>query len=128
MNPETRNLAASRLETMALMVDTSPHDSKSKCLACHNQRHDFYAGLCSTCLRSIAEELRLNEWRTIETAPKDNWARLVWCPSNQCTYTVAWDENENCWMIFGGPSRLRYSPSHWRPLPLPPTQPDGGAK
>lgn len=67
-----------------------------------------------------------NEWRGIETAPKDSKSRLVWNPSNQCTYCVSWGtywiagKEFQGWLIFGGGYRETIEPTHWHPLPEPP--------
>ena len=69
----------------------------------------------------------MTDWQPIETAPKDNHARLVWCPQNQCIYCVAWEKGDaelgisEGWSIFGGMSvDYRLTPTHWMPLPKPP--------
>jgi len=58
-------------------------------------------------------------WRPIETAPKDNKARLVWCPVDKNIFTASWYEDD--WMFFGGSGYLREPPTHWMPLPPPPS-------
>ena len=77
-------------------------------------------------IRRAAAALEAQEWQTIETAPKNSTNRLVWCPENQCTFSVTWDattEPPN-WAFFGAGRSLNYlcvTPTHWRPLPDPPT-------
>jgi hypothetical protein len=60
------------------------------------------------------------EWQTIETAPKDRKARLVWCPERKNTYAVTWDERDETWSFWGGGGTLAEEPTHWMPLPQPP--------
>lgn len=76
--------------------------------------------------RAEAAEARV-AWQPIETAPKDSKAILVWCPENLCCYAVSCggvtDKYLGHWVIFGGAfSRLCHEPTHWMPLPSPPTQ------
>lgn len=61
-------------------------------------------------------------WRKIETAPKSSKARLVYCPENRCIFTVAFSEWHNGWTIFGSGVLLTYTPTHWQPLPAPPSE------
>ena len=76
------------------------------------------------------------EWQPIETAPKTSSSILVWVPENKCTFCVTWiGPQETCesggWSIFGGGWRICSTrdmvqrPSHWMPLPEPPTQENG---
>jgi hypothetical protein len=65
------------------------------------------------------------QWQPIETAPRDNRARLIWVPESRCVFCVAWreadDEAPAGWGVFGGSWRDRIqAPSHWMPLPPPP--------
>ncbi len=63
-------------------------------------------------------------WQPIATAPRDTKSRLVWCPDNRCTFNVSWLEDPPCsgWIIFGGNGAyLREEPTHWMPVPDPPT-------
>ena len=60
-------------------------------------------------------------WQPIETAPKTSRGRLVWCPEIKCTFIVSWHDRTAEWLIFGGHGAcLRYTPTHWMPLPDPP--------
>ena len=76
-----------------------------------------------------------SEWQPIETAPKDSKARLVWCPENMCIYCVSWRDGFDCeyddekgWTVFGGGWRdVIQRPTHWMPLPTPPTNLKGAA-
>ena len=64
-------------------------------------------------------------WRDIATAPKDSKARLVWCPERKNIYAVTWLVKKG-WVVFGG--RLLTEdeqPTHWMPLPPPPTSAEG---
>lgn len=69
--------------------------------------------------------LDATEWRPIETAPKDGTPVDLWVESvelmryPQCVY------RDGKWFSNFGPlgqsSPLRVRPTHWRPLPEPPT-------
>lgn len=76
----------------------------------------------------------MTEWQPIDTYPKDNRARLVWCPAWRNIYIVTWvvpwgDDNkpdpaQGFFSHFGaGGSRLNERPTHWADLPAPPVQP-----
>lgn len=61
----------------------------------------------------------MSEWQPIETAPKTSQSRLVWCPERQNIYCVSWHGE---WLLFGGGiSALNETPTHWMPLPPPPS-------
>jgi hypothetical protein len=74
-------------------------------------------------------------WQPIETAPKDGTAILLWAPY------YAWSVWQGCWSGTGwivpnpvigddlsvaGHLPLGGYPTHWQPLPPPPTTPAGG--
>lgn len=79
-------------------------------------------------LRRLAEEMCRQQWQPIETAPHDNAAKLVWCPERQNTYIAVWqigiyEDFEPGWGHFGTSGEwLRETPTHWMPLPEPPTK------
>lgn len=59
-------------------------------------------------------------WMPIDGAPKDHFPRLTWSPQQgQCVafldVTWAW------WSIPNGDGPMRHPPTHYRPLPNPPT-------
>ena len=66
-------------------------------------------------------------WRHIETAPKDGQAILV--TDGRGCYCVEWNEEFDWWTVDDnklGPFCLRgSSPTHWMPLPPPPTSAEG---
>ena len=66
-------------------------------------------------------------WRPIETAPKDCQAILV--TEGRFCHCVEWNEEFDWWAVDDnklGPYRLRgSSPTHWMPLPPPPTSAEG---
>lgn len=66
------------------------------------------------------------EWQPITTAPKDGTAVLGWSPSWLRLLTIWWDDNPKCrcW-IGGGYMQRTLPPTHWMPLPAPPTQTQG---
>ncbi len=81
-------------------------------------------------VRAMLREIDRREWQPIETAPKDNGARLVWCPDRRNTFVVTWgydyETDSLAWMHFGGNGLLRETPTHWMPLLAPPTEPHHG--
>lgn len=64
------------------------------------------------------------DWRPIETADRGptRKAILAWFPAIQCTLTIIWDKHDQCWTYFGGHERTLEEPTHWMPMPPPPTQ------
>lgn len=64
----------------------------------------------------------VEQWRPIETAPKDGTDVLVHAAGS--TYAVSWCEEAEGWVVDDnkhGPYRLRGSyPTHWMPLPSAP--------
>jgi hypothetical protein len=62
-----------------------------------------------------------NNWQPIETAPKNQ--RILACVSNEYwnIEIVQWHERDNAW-IYGDFDHWM-QPTHWMPLPTPPTTP-----
>lgn len=84
-------------------------------------RSSFADGLERMALAALEQE-----WRPIETAPKDHTWILVWCEHGQ--YVVGWNDEDGIgwWVVDDnkhGPYMLRGSaPTHWFPLPTPPRE------
>lgn len=73
--------------------------------------------LCRMALAALEQE-----WRPIETAPKDGTPFLV--PMKSANYPNAqaickWVENDKCFWTDGN---QRVTPTHWLPLPTPPKE------
>jgi len=64
----------------------------------------------------------MSEWKTIDSAPKDRKAHLVFCPDNKCIFCVSFDRYSGTWGYFGGGGTLGYDPTHWMPLPDAPEE------
>jgi hypothetical protein len=73
-------------------------------------------------------------WQPIETAPRDGTRVLLWHPRALArgeNVIVGWwliDDwwtSHNCWLNDRDPdSDFDLAPTHWQPLPSPPTGPD----
>jgi hypothetical protein len=63
----------------------------------------------------------VDRWRLIETAPKDGTTVLVgrWDQKVATIYSDHWAEDPGCWCDSSG----SFLPTHWMPLPDPPTEP-----
>ena len=68
-------------------------------------------------------------WQPIDTSPRTNRARLVYCPDRKNKYLVTWletvdtfDSAEGHWLHFNSGRPLREEPSLWMPLPPNPTE------
>ena len=73
-----------------------------------------------------------DDWRPIETAPKDGatvllWDRDVghheigrWSDRHQCWHQIEWGPDEEPPVDADMIQRTIYLPSHWQPLPQPP--------
>lgn len=78
------------------------------------------------CLARMAG--KVPTWQPIESAPKNNSSRLVWCPLDKCIYCVTWVDNSNYpparsgWQVFGG-NEIIDGVTHWMPLPAAPEAP-----
>jgi hypothetical protein len=71
----------------------------------------------------------MSEWQPIETAPKDAGSLVVW---NGERYAVAeWTDYYGWWEKrkdpLGEPYGIRPQPTHWMPLPPPPSAPENTA-
>lgn len=65
------------------------------------------------------------EWKPIESAPRDGTRFLAWCPHVGRVIMRINGPHRETWAI--DPSgRLGCYPSHWLPLPLPPTPENAG--
>lgn len=59
-----------------------------------------------------------NDWRPIESAPKDGTTVLLWAPHWSAAQT-GWTFGADAWQDCPKDSHLR-PPTHWMPLPEPP--------
>lgn len=61
------------------------------------------------------------EWQPIETAPKDKrFVALLYCTPTYRRYGVGWYQPMTGWQGWYH-SGWKESPTHWMPLPEPPT-------
>lgn len=72
-----------------------------------------------------------DEWQSIETAPQTSKSIMVYCSERQNTYIVTWGQcggflGKYCWKIFSGNCDLLEIPTHWMPIPKPPTEENKG--
>lgn len=66
------------------------------------------------------------EWQPIETAPKDGTPILIYDPPfndflSYEIYVCSWDDYKAAWIEYSGECYAQYQPTHWMPLPLPPS-------
>ena len=80
-----------------------------------------HPALAEAAIQELQAQLQ-SQWQPIETVPRDSRARLVWCPDRQNIYAVSY-QGRRGWLIFGG-GVLTQEPTHWMPLPPPPS-PEG---
>lgn len=78
-----------------------------------------------------ADKARWTDWRTIDTAPKD---QIIWlgCSGSlrigfwskgqqwECHGTKGGGWRDHSSSEFGGMSSLTFTPTHWMPIPCPP--------
>jgi len=90
---------------------------------------DFRAGrlIDPTTLSEAVASARAEGWQPIETAPKDETEVLLWCGPREMQLGV-WQaspsvEGGGWWMTTAECSTIY--PTHWQPLPAPPTTPGG---
>lgn len=67
------------------------------------------------------------DWQLIETAPKDGTRFLTWTPRYGVRIgTAVHRSDHDDWLSnvdqYGGSSKGGERPTHWAPLPAPPTQ------
>jgi len=93
--------------------------------------HDFHA----PCLVEVADEvdqlqdqfrhlLQAQEWKPIESAPKDGERIILWLDDEGFSMTGYWDAKEEMWRLpewdmWTGEEGM-HTLTHWMPLPLPP--------
>lgn len=62
------------------------------------------------------------DWQPIETAPRDANPVLAYTPfDDTCGCTRVLSYAHGAWLSWPGP--FEYEPTHWQPLPEPPSQP-----
>ena len=72
----------------------------------------------------------MNEWQSIETAPKDGTWVALWLrgnrhdSDNERPIVGRWHGDDNPWAGWGYPGFGGYRASHWLPLPAPPSVPN----
>jgi hypothetical protein len=72
----------------------------------------------------------MTEWQSIETAPKDGSAILIWPAQSAFTgndtisYVVRWSDWKEAWIEASGEEYDTFYPTHWMPLPPPPKKGD----
>ncbi len=75
-------------------------------------------------VEAIDRALGASEWQPISTAPKDGRYLMLWCP-NEITPRVAigcWDDGVDLWMESDNRTDTDWlGPTHWMPLPEPPS-------
>lgn len=86
----------------------------------HDGMHWIYGGVSAW---SAPEDARPEGWQPIETAPKDGTTIIVL--DGSCVEPAMWDCEEEvdggqCWRA-SDPAWERIQPTHWTPLPPPPT-------
>lgn len=65
----------------------------------------------------------MNKWQPIETAPMATWI-LVWAPSSIVRSAALCQIDGRKWWTEGRSGELGFWPTHWMPLPEPPTKAD----
>ncbi len=81
-------------------------------------------GIADPELAEVRARLALPAWHPIETAPTDGTAVILWSPAELEAVHAWWLPGDGraytpCWAAFG--SRLVVNPTHWMPLPAPPS-------
>lgn len=61
------------------------------------------------------------EWQPIDTAPKDGTLFMAWCPKSKLSLMVFNNPIESETWSLTGPSYVVPEPTHWMPLPSPPS-------
>lgn len=87
--------------------------------------HDAAIAMAIAAINAIPA---VDEWQTIETAPKDGTKVDLWCGNHRRTekkFAVhSWLDGkpmaEPCWGPYDGREEGPLQPTHWRPLPNPP--------
>lgn len=74
---------------------------------------------CATEIERMESEPRAQEWRPIETAPKEV-AVLVWREGWGSPAVMQWCAHDDGDGWYTHYYDYRYEPSHWQPLPEPP--------
>ena len=83
-------------------------------LATHIERLQSRVGLLECQLNDMS-------WQPIETAPKDCKTQvLAWCKDYDHLFIVNYTGTEGMWYVSCSEGYIR--PTHWMPLPRPPTK------
>ncbi len=68
----------------------------------------------------------MSEWQPIETAPREYGRYVLACRVGGPIGVLGWDEDDGCHFWLNGMLPGRVKPTHWLPLPEPPTKRDEG--
>lgn len=68
----------------------------------------------------------VQEWRPIETAPKDGTVVIAWFGSSQSPYAESVSCQNGEWFYSHDGDKPSLHPSHWLPLPPPPSSAEQG--
>lgn len=75
----------------------------------------------------------MSEWRTIDSAPRDGSEILLYIPRNsqyrpEMVVVGRWNDRDikpyftnDCERLYGVRNTRKHQPTHWMPLPEPPT-------
>lgn len=68
----------------------------------------------------------MNDWKTIDTAPKDGTKVDLWMNGRRFV-DCYWSKKNNVWYCLnsdkeGNRYKIYKEPTHWMPLPQPPTK------
>lgn len=106
-------------ERLAMLIDGVSENAE------HPQAPIYWQEFANA-LREL-QRLRSNAWQPIETAPRDGTEILIFipdCDQAVASYQYGDDEDMAGWWGDGG---FHYAdPTHWQPLPAPPS--DGGGR
>jgi hypothetical protein len=104
---------------MSTLPDRLREHARLHSLCTPNEQHRVWSDdLCAA-----ADALEAAGWRPIDTAPKDDGQHVLLHGYgdgfDDCTIVGWWCKDRERWMPFDGYARVL--PSHWMPLPEPPT-------
>ncbi len=66
----------------------------------------------------------MTEWKTIDSCPRDGTVVAVYLPWVRQVRTGHYSKGHSRWMVHWSPSQKAFlyrEPSHWTPLPAPPS-------
>ena len=95
-------------------IDTSPEALMSLAVD-YKDSGDVYALRRALLAVAVEKEVQADQWRPIETAPKDIISRVILWDGEDSEAFAGYFAERHGWVTY--PAGFRVYPTHWKPMP-----------